>query len=431
MPRTKVSTDVRRSQRVKAAAGVAASDGKMDITVAAAATAAPAAPPHKRGGTTAARAAVAPGASIKTEAGGRGRGRGAGEGAGAGGGQGAGGDGRGRHAPPATPPRKRGSGAASPARRKKAHVDSGELPPLLPAEEISKCTTLAQPVLPFSLADARAHLCRIDPRFQPLFEQLELRAYEEMIDGTVKEINLFRVITMSILGQQISWLAARAIVYKFCRIFDPSLPAPSAALDLTAMDRDKLSFPDPLQMLQATDEQLRGAGLSTAKVRYIRDLARHFADGRLDIRRIVHMDYDECIAELTRVHGVGVWTSEMLLMFALRHPNVLPTGDLGVQRGMLHFYLAGRNGPRVNDRKRKCVDLPVLHDPDGHTTLPLPPAGALSHTAIRARVNGSKTKRKMYLDEAEMQALAEPWAPYRSVASMFMWSLAAGDGGGK
>ena len=311
--------------------------------------------------------------------------------------------------------------AAAPAARA-THIAAAkdELPPLLHPDDVLHRTTLQQPQLTFDLQEAKAYLCARDPRFVSLFAQMDLKTYEELRDGEVKELNLFRVLVTSILGQQISRLAARSILYKFCRVFAPHLDEKP---DFATLNRDKLPFPTPHVVLDASDEQLRSAGLSGAKINYVRDIARRFADGRLDVRRIVRLSHDECIAELTQVKGVGRWTAEMLLMFALRSPNVLPVGDLGVQRGMVHFYMSGPQGPRISEHKRKAeVDAAPLPADVDASALPLP-STHLDMAALRSRANGNKTKKKMYLDPHEMEELAAPWAPYRSVACMFLWSL--------
>ena len=106
-------------------------------------------------------------------------------------------------------------------------------------------------------------------------------------------------------------------------------------------------------MLETGDEKLRQAGLSFSKIKYVKDIARRFADGRLDIRRIVELDAEQCIEQLTQAKGVGRWTAEMMLMFALRHPDIVPVGDLGVQRGMVYFYTSGPQGPSVSERKKR------------------------------------------------------------------------------
>ena len=109
----------------------------------------------------------------------------------------------------------------------------------------------------------------------------------------------------------------------------------------------------------------------------------------------------------------------MLLMFALRSPDILPVGDLGVQRGIIRFYLSNPASLTVSERKRKA-DYTLQKGENQPGALP---PGPISHEELKNRSSGNKTKKKMYLDEHEMVALAAPWAPYRSVACMFMWSI--------
>jgi DNA-3-methyladenine glycosylase II len=97
-------------------------------------------------------------------------------------------------------------------------------------------------------------------------------------------------------------------------------------------------FPTPAQVLAASDEELRRAGLSRGKMAYIRDLAQHVRDGRLSFRRFARMDDEEIIAELVRVRGIGRWTAEMFLMFNLRRPDVLPVDDLGFRNALAKAY---------------------------------------------------------------------------------------------
>ncbi|WFD43571.1 DNA-3-methyladenine glycosylase II [Malassezia psittaci] len=312
--------------------------------------------------------------------------------------------------------------AAPPAKKPRTAKASKEEEierPLLSMDQVSLCTTLQQPRLTFDLSEAQNHLCEVDPRFKPLFAQMDLKLYKEVQDGELKELNLFRVLTTSIIGQKVSWMSARSVFYKFCRIFAPELEENP---DFATLNRELLPFPSPLTVLETDDQPLRTAGISGMKVRYIRDVARRFADGRLDVRSISQMTHEECVQELIQAKGVGRWTAEMLLMFALRFPDVLPVGDIGVQRGMVNFYLSGLSGPRLIERKRKAdikeedIVSSYVHD------LPFP-STLLSLSELRARANGKKTKKGMYLDEQEMEQLAEPWMPYRSVACMFLWYL--------
>ena len=128
---------------------------------------------------------------------------------------------------------------------------------------------------------------------------------------------------------------------------------------------------DPLTpegILKLTDEQLRGAGLSKQKSSYLKDLAAKAAAGQLDFSRIHELTDEEVIEHLTQVKGVGVWTAHMFLIFSLRRPDVLPTGDYGVQVAMKKHY-----------KKRR---------------LPKP---------------------------KDMEKIAKAWAPYSSVACWYMW----------
>ena len=128
---------------------------------------------------------------------------------------------------------------------------------------------------------------------------------------------------------------------------------------------------DPLTpdgILKLSDAELRKAGLSKQKSAYLKDLAAKTAAGLLDFARLPELTDEQVIEHLTQVKGIGEWTAHMFLMFSLRRPNVLPTGDYGVQVAMKKHY-----------RKRK---------------LPKP---------------------------KDMEKIARNWAPYRSVACWYMW----------
>lgn len=128
---------------------------------------------------------------------------------------------------------------------------------------------------------------------------------------------------------------------------------------------------DPLTpegILKLTDDQLRSVGLSKQKSAYLKDLATKTAAGLLDFSRLHELPDEEVIKHLTQVKGIGVWTAQMFLIFTLRRPDVLPTGDYGVQAAIKKHY-----------RKRQ---LPKPH---------------------------------------VMEKIARPWAPYRSVACWYLW----------
>ncbi len=94
----------------------------------------------------------------------------------------------------------------------------------------------------------------------------------------------------------------------------------------------------PEGILKLTDAQLRSVGLSKQKSSYLKDMAGRAARRELDFARLPGMTDDEVIKHLTQVKGVGVWTAQMFLMFTLRRPNVLPTGDYGIQMAIKKHY---------------------------------------------------------------------------------------------
>ena len=124
----------------------------------------------------------------------------------------------------------------------------------------------------------------------------------------------------------------------------------------------------PEGILKLSDAQMRAVGLSKQKTAYLRDLAQKTKDGLLNFERLGDMSNEEVIEHLTQVKGIGVWTAHMFLMFTLRRPDILPTGDYGIQAAMKKHY-----------RKRKW---------------PKP---------------------------KDMEKIAKSWAPYRSVACWYLW----------
>jgi DNA-3-methyladenine glycosylase II len=163
--------------------------------------------------------------------------------------------------------------------------------------------------------------------------------------------SLFAALLRSIVYQQLSGKAASTILGRVTGLFAPR------------------RFPIPRDLLEVPPERLRQAGLSAAKTAALRDLAAKTLDGTVpSLARIRRMDDEEIIAHLTSVRGIGRWTVEMLLMFRLGRPDVLPVSDLGVRKG---FGLMFRRGK-------------------------LP-------------------------ESAAMVRRAERWRPYRSVASWYLW----------
>jgi DNA-3-methyladenine glycosylase II len=130
----------------------------------------------------------------------------------------------------------------------------------------------------------------------------------------------FQTLARSIVGQQISVKAAQSVWNRFACAVPVVAPDAVAALHL---------------------RRLRACGLSARKSEYLRDLARSFADGTIQVRRWPEMDDEAVIAELVQVRGIGRWTAEMLLMFSLLRPNVLPVDDLGLQKAASRHYFDG------------------------------------------------------------------------------------------
>lgn len=139
----------------------------------------------------------------------------------------------------------------------------------------------------------------------------------------------------------------------------------------TIFDRFAALAGDPLTpggILSLTDAQLREVGLSRQKTSYLRDLSEKTKAGLLEFERMPDMSEEDVIAHLTQVKGVGVWTAHMFLMFTLRRPDILPTGDYGVQAAIKKHY-----------KKRKWPKPDVMHK------------------------------------------IAKSWSPYRSMACWYLW----------
>lgn len=160
----------------------------------------------------------------------------------------------------------------------------------------------------------------------------------------------FQALVQAIIFQQLAGAAAQAIYQRFVDLFPTG------------------RFPSPQQVLEIPAERLSSAGLSRAKTVYIRDLAAHVADSRINFRRFPRMDDEAIVEELTRVRGIGRWTAEVFLMFNLGRPDVLPVDDIGFRNAVMRAYGMGeRPGAR------------------------------------------------------ELREMAEKWRPYRSVAVWYMW----------
>ena len=182
----------------------------------------------------------------------------------------------------------------------------------------------------------------------------------------------FEALLRSILYQQLHGKAAAAIHAKLLSSFEPV-----AGLG---------KHPSAQHVLDCANEQLRGAGLSHNKALAIRDLAAKTVDGTVpSLARIKRMSNEEIIDHLTQVRGVGRWTVEMFLMFRLGRPDILPVSDYGVRKGF-----------------------------------------ALTFQGLKPE---QKVTPDLLADPAAMERRGRKWAPWRAVASWYLWracDLAAG-----
>jgi DNA-3-methyladenine glycosylase II len=196
--------------------------------------------------------------------------------------------------------------------------------------------------------DPVEHLRAADPVLRAVIDEIGEDGLGDRRAGRPQDH--YGALLRSIVGQQLSTKAARAIYTRLT-------------------DRFGGRTPTPQEVLADDPEALRAAaGLSRAKVGFLRSLAEHVMDGSLELERLDDLPDEEVIAELVAVKGLGVWSAHMFLMFHLQRPDILAVGDLGIRKAMMIRY--------------------------GLEALPGP---------------------------ADMEALAEPWRPYRTLACLYLW----------
>lgn len=167
----------------------------------------------------------------------------------------------------------------------------------------------------YDAAQGLAWLRSKDPKLGRLMERVGPYRLELRNKGT-----LFQALLHSIVYQQLSGKAAQTIHSRLLDLFPNR-------------------YPNPTRMLALPDAVLAAAGLSRAKLNAVKDLAEHCFSGSLaHTRTLKNMDDGEVIEHLLKVRGVGVWTAQMLLIFYLGRPDVLPAGDLGVVKGFRIAY---------------------------------------------------------------------------------------------
>ena len=169
------------------------------------------------------------------------------------------------------------------------------------------------------------------------------------VDRRGSRTDPYEALARAIVGQQLSTKAAASIWSKLLDQFGGSTPTPE-------------------QILRKRRTTLRKAGLSNAKVEFLRDLAAHVEDGRLDLKRLADLSDEDITAELIEVKGIGLWTAEMFLIFHLGRLDVVSAGDLGIRRAIQIAY--------------GLDELPGLE---------------------------------------EVERIAAPWRPHRTLACLYLW----------
>ena len=191
---------------------------------------------------------------------------------------------------------------------------------------------------------ARRLLARRDPVIRDL-----IRRHGPCGLADAQHEDAFTALTHSIISQQLSTKAAATIARRFDALVG--------------------GIPTPRAVALVDDAQLRAVGLSSQKIRYMRDLCSRVTDGSLTLERVNELPDEDVIQSLTQVKGIGRWTAEMFLMFRLHRPDVLPVDDLGILKAVQRAY-GLRKLPRAE----------------------------------------------------RLTKIGEPWRPYRSVACWYLWA---------
>jgi 3-methyladenine DNA glycosylase/8-oxoguanine DNA glycosylase len=141
----------------------------------------------------------------------------------------------------------------------------------------------------------------------------------------------FQALAEAIIYQQLSGKAAGTILARFVALWPKKKPA-------SPKTSSRGGFPTPEDILKIKVEKLRSVGLSGQKASYLKDLAAKFKDGTINPKLFSKMTDEEITAHVVAVKGIGTWTAHMFLMFTLGRPDVLPTGDLGIQKAFQKIF---------------------------------------------------------------------------------------------
>jgi DNA-3-methyladenine glycosylase II len=204
-------------------------------------------------------------------------------------------------------------------------------------------TTLRKPAIKQAM-EYTLHLSK-DRKIKKLIEQNGLFTL-------TKQKNVCIYLCASIMSQQLSTKVAKVIHQRFINLYEGKEPTPE-------------------QIIATAPETLRAIGLSNAKTSYVQNVARFALEQGMDHRKLHKMDNEEVIEYLTQIKGVGRWTAEMLLMFALSREDVFAVDDLGIQNAMIALYKLDR------------------------------------------------ADKKQFKEE--MLRISKKWSPYRTYACMYLW----------
>jgi DNA-3-methyladenine glycosylase II len=167
--------------------------------------------------------------------------------------------------------------------------------------------------------------------------------------------NAFASLVRSIIYQQLSGKAAASIEQKFFALFDPNIISKESKRGTLLGHRLK-----PGEVMLLTDLQFQQAGVSLQKRTYIRDLSDKFLNKVIDPSKFWKMTDEEIKDHLVQVKGIGSWTADMFLIFALNRPNVLPVGDLGIKKGFQKAFNL-RSLPDEKKMKKLALEYEGAH----------------------------------------------------------------------
>ena len=190
--------------------------------------------------------------------------------------------------------------------------------------------------------DAVQYLCKVDSNLEKIIKIVGKYSINIRNDP-------FQSLVESIIYQQLAGKAANAIYNRFINYYNNKQITPA-------------------RILNSPNDNLKKVGLSNRKIDYLKDLALHVYDGRINLEELPKMNDEEIINKLVNVKGIGRWTSEMFLIFSLGRQDILPVTDLGVRKAI-----------------QKVYSLSELPKPN------------------------------------TMMEIANPWRPYRSIATWYLW----------